>query len=348
MPSDLPEHASTGIVAPTAVSVGILTYHRPESLVETLESLAAGGLFQRLADRGSDDRVEPSWTLCEVLVIDNDRSPSAADAVAAFARGLATPEVVHHLHEPEPGLAAARNRALDEAAGDVLVFIDDDERADAGWPDGLVTLLTTSDAAMVGAPVRTEFSSPPPDWVVSGGYFDRAEPPHGALLPWLRSGNLAIDLAAVREAGVRFDPAFGRSGGEDVAFSRLAVRHGLTLRWASAEAVTETVGPERTTARWVLNRWRKGSSAYARAHLAADDSLRRRLSTAARGVARLGQGAATVLLGGVSLHWGRVMKGVAEIHRGVGYLEGVVGRRSQAYGVKAGRKPYATEPTDKP
>ena len=346
MPPDLPKHESTRSTHqsrlphpdsdPIAVSVGILTYKRPQLLARTLDSLVDGGLLDAVSP-SSVDRRGACWHLKEVLVVDNDPAASARDAVADYATSHNTFTALHYVHEPEPGLAAARNRALDEALGDVLVFIDDDEEADPGWPAGLVELMAETGAALVGAPVRTTFVNDPPAWVTAGGYFEREEPPHATTVPWLRSGNLAIDLAAVRAAEVRFDPAFSRSGGEDVAFSRLAATRGLDLRWARGEAVTETVGPDRTTVRWVTNRWRKGSSAYVRAHLASDDSRRIRIETAARGAGRLAQGLAMALAGLVTIQWGRVIKGVAEMHRGFGYLEGLAGRRGSTYGSDGGK-----------
>ncbi|MEM9615605.1 MAG: glycosyltransferase family A protein [Actinomycetota bacterium] len=314
-----------------AVTIGILTYKRPWSVRKTLDSLR-----QARVVGPSAIPADTRHAITEVVVIDNDPEASATEVVLAWADEHGLGDVVRHVHEPEPGLAAARNRALDEATGVVLVFIDDDETAEEGWPHGQLEVLQTTGAALVGAPVLTAFEEKPPAWVTTGGFFDRDDPPHGNAVPWLRSGNLAIDLTRTRDAGVRFDPAFAFTGGEDVAFSRAAVAAGLDLRWSARGAVTELVGPDRTTARWLANRARRATASYVRANLAQEDGFRPRGSFAARGVIRLVQGVATVLVGAVTLNYARVVRGVTLLHRGFGFLEGLLGRRSRSYGAGTG------------
>lgn len=312
------------------LTIGILTYQRPDSLDRTLESLVTSGALDP-ADQLEQSACSTPYTVLEVLVVDNDRTPSAAAAVAAWAERHGLGPLIRHVHEPEPGLAAARNRALNEARAPILVFIDDDEVAEPGWPGGLVTVMARTGAAMVGGPVRTRFEHEPPDWVVDGGHFERPEAAHGTRAAWLRSGNLAIDLTQTEAAGLRFDQRFAFSGGEDVAFSRAAAELGLDLRWSAQGAVTEIVGPDRTTVRWVTRRARTTTAAYVRAQPASVRSRRWRLSMLARAGLRLGQGGATVALGAVTVHYGRVIAGMAQLHRGLGFLQGLLGRQGDNY-----------------
>jgi len=60
----------------------------------------------------------------EVLVVDNGSRDDTADRVQARAESYPVPLRV--VPEPTPGIAAARNRALNEADAEILVFIDDD------------------------------------------------------------------------------------------------------------------------------------------------------------------------------------------------------------------------------
>lgn len=63
----------------------------------------------------------------EILVIDNCPSDDQTEAlVQTFAS-------VRYVREPVPGLNHARNRALREATGEILVFIDDDAVPDPHW-----------------------------------------------------------------------------------------------------------------------------------------------------------------------------------------------------------------------
>lgn len=304
--------------------MAISTYRRPESLRATLRSIDPGG------PGGERQRHPVDWTLAEVLVVDNDPAGSAQDVVRAFACDHAVP--VRYVREPNQGLATARNRALDEASTDVLVFIDDDETAQPGWPGGLIQVMVDRDAGLVGGPVRTEFLEDPPAWVVEGRFFARPEPADGADQSWLRSGNLAIDLAKIRAAGVRFDSRFDSSGGEDVAFSRVAHDRGLGLRWSAEAAVTELVGPERTTVRWLARRERRSTTNWVRVEVGLDRSSARKLLIIARGAARLLQGATAVVVGLATLRSSRVVAGLVTASRGVGSFEGLADRRFTDYG----------------
>ncbi len=300
-------------------SVGILTYQRPDRLARTLASVASIDL----------NLVASSWQIGEVLIVDNDRQPTAKEHVERIeAKGFPFP--ISYVHEPSPGLTAARNRALDEASGSVLVFIDDDEVAGPGWPAGLFQTMARTGAALVGGPVRTLFTSSPPSWAAD--VFERPEPADDTPQTWLRSGNLAIDLDQVRAAGLRFDPAFGHSGGEDVAFSREAAAKGLLLSWSSSAVIEEEVGPERTTLRWVARRERRSTANWVRVELHHQHSVRRRLFIAARAAGRLAQGAVLGLGGLLTRRDSQAVRGLVMAARGVGSLQGLAGRAGGGYG----------------
>ena len=74
----------------------------------------------------------------EVVVVDN--APST-DATRELVDALADPRVRYVL-EPRSGLSRARNRGVREAAGDLLVFTDDDVRIEPGWLGALLTGFT--------------------------------------------------------------------------------------------------------------------------------------------------------------------------------------------------------------
>jgi len=236
-------------------SIGILTYKRPDELDRCLDAVLSA----------IEEPMPGSWSVAEVLVIDNDPKGSARPVVSTTADAMIAAIPIRYVHEPIAGVATARNRALSEARSDVLVFIDDDEIPDDGWPDGLLTVLDETGAAMVGGPVLTEFTSPPPPWIVDGGFFRREVPEHRSPQEWLRSGNLAIDLQQVHEAGLLFDPRYRE--GEDSAFTRAARAAGLDLRWSSAGAITEFVGADRFSTGWRLRREYRSNRAWTRSSL---------------------------------------------------------------------------------
>lgn len=266
---DNDERSSTG----SSTSIGILTYRRPDEVKRCLEAVLAA----------IDSQPAGSWSVAEVLVVDNDPDGTARPVVSeAHDRSIGAVSV-RYVHEPIPGVATARNRAMAEASGDVLVFIDDDEVPGDQWPQGLLAVLEETGAAMVGGPVLTEFSSPPPGWIIAGDFFRREDPEHKSPQEWLRSGNLAVDLRQVRQAGVGFDPRYRQ--GEDSAFTRVARAAGLDLRWSTCGAVTEFVGADRFSSRWRMRRDYLSNRAWTRASLDLAGGRTRRVIVRARAVA---------------------------------------------------------------
>jgi glycosyltransferase involved in cell wall biosynthesis len=113
-------------------SVVIPTMRREEILASTLDSL-------RHCDPAPD----------EVIVIDADSDGSSRPVVTAFDQQVA-PAVRYH--NAEPSLTRQRNLGIDEASGDVVVFLDDD----VSIQPNLFGLLADvySDPAIVGATGR--------------------------------------------------------------------------------------------------------------------------------------------------------------------------------------------------
>lgn len=98
------------------ISVAICTYNRAPSLARVLHSLVG------LSRNGED----LNW---ELIVVDNNSTDDTRAVVDGFSAALP----VRYVFEPEQGLSAARNRALREFRGDVLLFTDDDVVVDAQW-----------------------------------------------------------------------------------------------------------------------------------------------------------------------------------------------------------------------
>ncbi len=287
------------MVEPT-LTIAMLTYRRNSYLQAVLPLLV---------DQAAS--VAP-WARARVLVVDNDPAAGARPVVAAVLdeyvpqdpvgtvvgsvaattgrAGVGDVQVeLTYVHEPEPGIVAGRNRALDEACDDdLLVFIDDDETPEPRWLPALVAQWRTTRCAAVTGPTPADFAEPPPPWVEASGAFDSWQAEDGSQVGSADTGNLLLDLAVVRRLGLRFDPRYGLTGGEDSLFTRQLTRAGGVIRFATGAVVRKKVPRQRATRAWVLRRaYRSGSSwVRVRVDTAEGRRLPLRVAYAAKGTAK--------------------------------------------------------------
>ena len=100
---------------PPRATVAVCTRDRPEDLRRCLDAL------MKLPDDGQ-----------EFLVIDNCPSTDESQKL------VATYKRVRYVQEARPGLNIARNRAIEEAGNEVVLFTDDDATPDPGWLRAMV------------------------------------------------------------------------------------------------------------------------------------------------------------------------------------------------------------------
>ncbi|WP_405218073.1 glycosyltransferase family 2 protein [Agrococcus sp. Ld7] len=182
-----------------------------------------------------------------ILIVDNDPEESARAVAATLDAG--------YLAEPTPGIAAARQAALDSAApNELVVMIDDDLLPEPGWLAGLVDAWQTYRPAAVMGFVRYVWREGTDPWIAAGGFMRRTRFPTGTELSALATGNVLIDSAQTRALGVRFDVGLGLSGGSDLEFGRVLLKAGGRIV-ASAESVArDDIVSRRTTLAFVRRR----------------------------------------------------------------------------------------------
>jgi succinoglycan biosynthesis protein ExoM len=194
------------------IAVCIATYKRLELLSRLLESLTSL-------------RVPDDHDL-EFRIVDNDVNGSARSNVVDWTRSVDPERAVFYTVAPVANISLARNRALEMGPADFVLFFDDDEAID---PDCLVKLMrtlcrTNSDIAI--GYVACVHPDGTPAWVRRGKFLDHPTGESGELLPWrgTRCGCTLVLGSWFYAMGFRFDPAYGRSGGEDPgAIAREAV-----------------------------------------------------------------------------------------------------------------------------
>ncbi len=197
------------------LSLIICTCNRAGNLLQTLEALKSVNV--------------PSALRAELIIVDN----ASTDGTAQIAKNFRSPNLaVRYLHEPSPGQAKARNTGLQEAAGKIVLFTDDDVRPLPGWIEGMCAPIESGQAeAVAGGVVMAPHLHRP--WM---------EPSHRAALadtsllspeavPDLVGANMAFSRAVLSKVP-RFDPALGPGAlgfWDDTLFGRQLVQAGFRI-----------------------------------------------------------------------------------------------------------------------
>jgi glycosyltransferase involved in cell wall biosynthesis len=318
-----PERRSTAAIGTpeevrvTRGTIAVVTYRRPADL-----EVIVPQLFDQIEHAGVD---------FDVLVVDNDASASAAPVLDRLARpGLRS------VVEPEPGIAAARNRALAECADrELLVFVDDDESPSPRWLESLLELQAATGATGTVGAVVSEFSGELDPWIRAGRFFVRRRLPTGTRVDVAATNNLLLDLAEIRRMGLTFDQRLGLSGGSDTLFTRAIVAAGGSLVWCDAAVVTDRVPVQRMTRGWVLRRSLRMGNSWSRTLLIVAPStssrLRLRCRLIAQGLTRIVAGVLRAAAGTLIFSPRHQANGCRTAARGSGMLLGALGYRYAEY-----------------
>lgn len=215
-------------------TVAIPTFRRPERLRAAIASVRA--------QAGMD----PSDY--EILIVDNSPEGSAAGIVKAFpVDGPAS----RYVHETGPGPAHARNRAVAEARGELLAFLDDDETAAPNWLSALIGTLETSNADAAFGKVEARFDLPPARHgsfaaeIYSRDIHVASGADVGARHAGLGTGNSIYRVSRCFAEAEPFPAKVATSGGEDTVFLRRLVSAGRRLAWAPEAIALEHVPADR-------------------------------------------------------------------------------------------------------
>ncbi len=310
------------------VTVAVPTFRRPDELRRLLPAILAQ--VEQLDPDGPAGGSLPPLYRIDVLVVDNDSSCTGAAAV----REVGSPRV-HYVVEPNPGIAAVRDRALRECRSDLLVSIDDDEWPHSGWLAALLATWQQYRPAIVFGKVVAVFQSPLDPWLRAGGFFARFSLPTGTVMPAAAAGNWLLDVGQIRRLGVVFHPDFGLTGGEDTLFSREVVVAGGRIVWCDESVADDLVPAVRMTRAWV--RRRCYSHGNTRSLVAIRLSARSgragpaRVGAVVRGLARLGVGSGRVLVGLVTGSLAGQAGGCKTLWTGTGMVTGALGIAFQEY-----------------
>ncbi|HLI68058.1 MAG TPA: glycosyltransferase family 2 protein [Caulobacteraceae bacterium] len=239
------------------------------------------------------DGVDPK-TL-ELVIVDNDQTPSASKTAQAIAREAPYP--VRYVHEPAPGVANARNTGLTAARGALIAFLDDDEEAQAHWLKALIDTRERFAADVVFGPVRARA-----DWDKVGHrdyferFFSRFGPAESGLLDHYHGcGDSLVRRAALPDWNRPFSAIRNHIGGEDDLLFGAMQQAGARFAWAADAWVWEDPAPERLTLRYTALR----AFAFGQGATAHDAATGDRLGVARWMIMGVAQAAAFGLAAGV-------------------------------------------------
>ena len=181
----------------------------------------AGVIAEQLHALATQDYSGP-W---ELLVVDNGSTDATVDVVEAARNDFQTLRIGT---ESRPGIGPARNRALADAAGDLLAICDADDVVQPGWLAAMVA--AAGHHALVGGRCRAGLISSPlvVEWrgELPADRLPRAIDAH----PFAPGGNCAVWVDVARSIG-GWDESF-IAGADDVDFSWRIARAGNSVGFA--------------------------------------------------------------------------------------------------------------------
>lgn len=138
------------------------TYNRAQFLPRTLTALCEQTL------RGRD---------YEIILIDNNSTDNTEQVYKTFAQQYETRQI-HYFKEVNQGLSHALNRGIQEAGGEYIIYIDDDETISKKHLERLSEYIKDlPDAKLFASPVIPIYEGKEPKWMsiftqrLIGGYF---------------------------------------------------------------------------------------------------------------------------------------------------------------------------------
>ena len=208
-----------------AYTVALCTHNHADRLERTLADLA---------------QLKPPQASWEFLVVDNGCSDGTNDLLARHV----WPDgwQVRVVREEKLGLSNARNRAIADASGDYVIFMDDDETADPDWLCAFERAILAHDPDAFGGRIRVLFEDMRPTWLKDEllgflGELNRAESVVPLTDPYTSfyGGNFGIRKTVCNRVGA-FNAMLGRkgsdnTGGEEVDFYRRLLDAGFKVWW---------------------------------------------------------------------------------------------------------------------
>ncbi len=192
----------------TSITVGIITRNRAISLKRLLLSLKA-------------QSIRPD----EVLIVDNASNDNTKVVIKSFIHDMP----IRYVFEKRIGIPFARNRALKEAKGEFLAFIDDDCEASVTWVENILKAQKQYPkiVAIQGKTISLPINKLIPRIVqgLHNAWILKAK--KGNKLVICDSKNLILNAKLLKKHRIKFDSDFSR--GSDVDLAKQIIKKKLSI-----------------------------------------------------------------------------------------------------------------------
>ena len=230
------------------VEIAICTWNRSELLSKTL---------QRISNVSKNWSTVAVW---RILLVDNNSTDRTPELATSFAKRMD----LKYVFEDTQGHVHARNKAVDESAGDLLLWTDDDVLVNDTWlPSYVSAAKAQPDVTFWGGNIRPVFLNRQPEWIrqnwdiVKGCFaerdlgaeafsFDKQTLPYGA--------NFAIRTQIQKSN--RYDDSLGRNeiavvGEDELELFRKLIDLGHTGKWVPDSNVEHMIDSPRATPEFI-------------------------------------------------------------------------------------------------
>src|SRR5690606_8589648 len=148
-------------------------------------------------------KLESGWKL-EVIIVDNDELEEGRSVVEAY-RDRSVLDV-KYFTQPIKNISITRNKGVEMATGDYIMFIDDDGYADPLWIYEMLSCLHKYNADGVFGTVLPYFEEGVSELFIKGKFFERLIQNTGEISKYKRTTNCLIKREVLNSIAWPFDP----------------------------------------------------------------------------------------------------------------------------------------------
>lgn len=243
------------------ISIVICTYNNADSLLATLESLI--------------NQNDYNTAQTELLIVDNNSNDNTRETAQEIMPRIACK--TRYIFEAQQGLSNARNAGIKNAAGEYILFTDDDADLPCDWLQKYTHQITLHKPDCLFSKIKVIWDQPKPWWYLPEHAPHFCVLDHGdkpimvtSLAHEFFGKNFCLRKTILEEQG-GFDPKLGRSGnnlvaGEETLIFRRLVRENKKIIYFPDASVGHRLKPREYDVANIEKAYR--DSAYASIHFA--------------------------------------------------------------------------------